>query len=280
VRRLIALAALVGAAVVVSSAGAITAPPLSFSDPSGDAGTAPDITSISVTNDDHGQYTITLTFATPYGNAAGALIFLDTDQNASTGSVDGAEYAFADDHASHSFVLYSWGNGTWNQTADSTAAVTIANDNMSIMFTVNKSEIGNSTRFNFFAISIDGDGADGHFDAAPSGSGDFTYNSQTVFTLSLGATHDGAAKAGGTWTVSMSAVRSDTKTAVGSEASIACSAKDGSKKLAVVQRAFVGTSAVCTFRVPKTPKHASLLASVSVTDGGQTLTKGFTATTR
>jgi hypothetical protein len=280
VRRLIALAALVGAAAVVSSAGAVTAPPLSFSDPSGDAGTAPDITGISVTNDDHGQYTITLTFANPYGAAAGAGILFDTDQNGSTGDVFGAEYLLEDDHASHSFDLAVWSNGAWQSTPETTAGVTVANDNMSVTFFVNKSEIANATKFNFVALSFDGDGSAGHYDTAPSGSGDFTYNAQTVFTLSLGTTRDGAAKAGGTWTVSMSAVRSDTKTAVGSEASIGCSAKEGPKKLAVVQRIFVGTSAVCTFRVPKTPKHASLLASVSITDAGQTLTKGFTATTR
>jgi hypothetical protein len=280
VRRLIALAALVGAAAVVSSAGAITAPPLSFSDPSGDAGTAPDITGISVTNDDHGQYTITLTFANPYGAAAGAGILFDTDQNGSTGDAFGAEYLLEDDHASHSFDLAVWSNGAWQSTPETTAGVTVANDNMSVTFFVNKSEIANATKFNFVALSFDGDGSAGHYDTAPSGSGDFTYNAQTVFTLSLGTTRDGAAKAGGTWTVSMSAVRSDTKTAVGSEASIGCSAKEGPKKLAVVQRIFVGTSAVCTFRVPKTPKHASLLASVSITDAGQTLTKGFTATTR
>jgi hypothetical protein len=280
VRRLIALAALVGAVVVVSSAGAITAPPLSFSDPSGDAGTAPDITGISVTNDDHGQYTITLTFANPYGATAGAGILFDTDQNGSTGDVFGAEYLLEDDHASHSFDLAVWANGAWQSTPETTAGVTVANDNMSVTFFVNKSEIANATKFNFVALSFDGDGSAGHYDTAPSGSGDFTYNAQTVFTLSLGTTREGAAKAGGTWTVSMSAVRSDTKTAVGSEASIGCSAKEGSKKLAVVQRIFVGTSAVCTFRVPKTPKHASLLASVSITDAGQTLTKGFTATTR
>ena len=279
-RRLVALASLVGAAVAASSAGAITAPPVSFSDPSGDAGTAPDITGVSVTNDDRGTYTITLTFANPYGAAAGAALFLDTDQNASTGDKYGAEYLFENDHASHTFDLAVWGNGTWQSTSETTAGVTVANDNMSIAFSVNKSEIGNATKFNFFVVTIDGDGSTGHLDDAPSGNGDFTYNAQTVFTLSLGTTHDGAAKAGGTWTVSMSAVRSDTNTAVGSEASIACSAKEGSKKLTVVKRSFVGTSAVCTFRVPKTPKHASVQASVSVTDTGETLTKGFVAKTR
>ena len=279
-RRLIAVAALAGAAVAIPSAGAITAPPVSFSDPTGDAGTAPDITAISVTNDDHGQYTITLTFASPYSNTSGAAILFDTDQNGSTGDAFGAEYLLEDDHASHSFDLSVWQNGAWQTTPETTAGVTIANDNMSITFFVNKSEIGNVTKFNFVALSVEGDGSTGHYDIAPSGSGDFTYNAQTIFTLSLGTTRTGAAKAGGTWTVSMSAIRSDTKAAVGSEASIGCSAKEGSKRLAVVQRIFVGTSAVCTFRVPKTPKHGSLLASVSITDAGQTLTKGFTATTR
>jgi hypothetical protein len=286
-QRLIVLAvALAAACVVVSTAGAVTAPPTTYSDPGGDAGTAPDITGVSATNDDHGLYTVAVTFATPYAPTASLVIFLDTDQNSDTGNKFGADYLFADDHGSHSFDLYSWSNANWNEAPHTTADVVIAPDNMSATFTVNKSELGNVAAFDFFALSLDGDGSAGHFDDAPSGSGWFTYDYQTVFTLSAGSAHDGAAKAGGTWTVSMRAVRSDTNATVGSEATIACKATEGSKKLAVVSHAFVsaggggGSTAVCTFRVPKRPKHAAVHATVTVTDAGQSASKAFTAKTK
>ncbi len=162
----------------------------------------------------------------------------------------------------------------------------VASDNKSVTMTINKSDLGNSTGFDFFVIASDGTFGTGHTDDAPSGAGAFSYSAQTVFTLSAGSSHDGAAKAGGTWTVSMSAVRSDTKASVGSEGTIACKATEGSKKLAVVSHSFVssggggGSTAVCTFRVPKTPKHAAVHATVTVADAGQSASKSFTAKTK
>ena len=41
-----------------------------------------------------------------------------------------------------------------------------------------------------------------------------------------------------------------------------------------------GSSAVCTFRVPKTPKHASVHATVTVTAAGQSATASFIAQTK
>lgn len=285
-RWLVVVAALVAAAVIVSSASATNAPPTTFSDPAGDAGTAPDITGVSVTNDDHGLYTFVVTFATPYTDTAGAEIFFDTDQNTGTGDPIGAEYVLLDDHGSHSFVLFSWSGSQWQEASAPTAGAVVANDNMSITFTINKSDLGNVTKYNFFVLSTDGDGSTGHYDAAPSGSDWFTYDEQTVFTLAAGSSHEGAAKAGGTWTVSMRAVRSDTKATVGSEGTIACKATERSKKLAVVSHAFVssggggGSSAVCTFRVPKKPKGAAVHATVTVSDAGQSASKAFSAKTR
>lgn len=287
-RRFIVLAGVIAvAALVASGAGAITAPPVPFTDPSGDAGTAPDITAVTATNDDHGLYTITLKFATPYGDAAGAQVLFDIDQNASTGDPQsGAEYAFVDDHASHSYGLYHWSGSDWADTSDKTTGVSVAPDNMSVTFTVNKSELGNVSKFNFFVLSTDGDGSDGHYDIAPSGSDWFTYGAQTVFTLTAAAEREGAAIAGGTWAVSMAAVRSDTGKDVGPEGTIACKATEGAKKLAVVSHAFVsaggggGSSAACIFRVPKTPKHAAVHAAVTVTDAGQSATASFSTKTK
>jgi hypothetical protein len=286
-RRLVVLAiALAAASFVVSTAGAINAPPSTNSDPTGDSGTAPDISSVSVTNDDQGLYTFNVSFATPYGDTASAEIFFDTDQNTGTGNSFGADYVFLDDHASHSFSLYSWSGSDWQDTPGNTLGVTVGSDDKSIAFTVNKSELANSTTFNFFVFSADGDGSAGHSDDAPSGSGWFTYSAQTVFTLAAGASHAGAATAGGTWTVAVDAVRSDTKATVGSEGTISCKATEGSKSLAVVSRAFVssggggGSAAVCIFRVPKKPKHAAVHATITVSDAGQSASKSFTAKTK
>src|SRR5579864_2622151 len=280
VRRLIALVVtLVAACSIASTASAVTTPPISFTDPSGDAGTAPDITGVSVTNDDHGLYTFKVTFGTPFVYDAWVALFLDTDQNTATGDKFGADYLFALDNSPHSFNLSTWKGSYWLSVPHTTANVVIAPDKMSATFTVNKADLGNATKFNFFVQSIDGNGAAGHFDLAPD-SGWFTYNSPIVFRLFAGSSHEGVAKSGGMWRVSMSAVRSDTHATVGSEGSIACKATEGTRRLAVVSQSFVGASAVCTFRVPKTPKHAAVHATVTVTDGGQSASKSFTAKTK
>jgi hypothetical protein len=84
----------------------------------------------------------------------------------------------------------------------------------------------------------------------------------------------------------MRAVRSDTNRTVGSEGTIACKATAGSKKLAVVSRSFVssgggsGSTAVCTFRVPKADTHKKLRATVTVSESGESVTKAFAATAK
>lgn len=288
-RRLIVLAvAAVAAAVIVSSAGAITAPPTNFTDATGDSGSAPDMATIAVTNDDHDLYTFTIGFATPYANSAVVELFLDTDKNASTGDLKagGADYVLVDDYASHSFDLVSWQSNDFAETAHATAGVVVAPDGKSVTMTVNRSDLGGSTGFNFFVLVSDGTFDTGHLDDAPSGTGLFAYSAQTIFTLAPGAWQDGAAKAGGTWTVTMSAVRSDTKATVGPEATVACKATAGAAKLALVSHGFVsgggggGSTAVCVFRVPKADKHKKLRATVTVSESGQSATKAFAATAR
>ena len=84
----IASATVVAALVIVGVAGAANS--FSLPDPSGDAGSAPDITSVSVTSDDNG----TLTFRVVVANRKTTLeqddevgVYLDLDQNPDTGSL-------------------------------------------------------------------------------------------------------------------------------------------------------------------------------------------------
>lgn len=269
---------------MASGAGAITAPPVKFTDPTGDNGTAPDIATVAVTNDEHGQYTFTIGFATPYTGSDEVALFLDTDKNFSTGDPNslGADYLFIDDFGSHSFDFASWQSNDWAEASHATAGVVVSSDGKSVTMTVNKSDLGGSSGFNFFLLSSDGTTFDAaHSDVAPNNNRIFTYSAQPVFTLSPGASQSGPAKAGGTWTVSMSAVRSDTKATVGPGATIACEAAAGTAKLAVVRHAFVsGSKAVCTFRVPKADKGKKLRATVTISENGQSATKTFAATAK
>ncbi len=288
-RRLVFFSALVAASLLAATATAssrVTAPPSTFTDPTGDSGTAPDVTNVSVTNDDHGNYTFTVAFAAAYGDAGGVQLFLDTDKNPATGDPQstGTDYIFLDDHASHSFDLLAWSGSDWQEASGGdTASVTVASDLKSVVFTINKSDLGNTTGFNFFVVSTDGDGSAGHFDDAPSGSGSWSYSAQAVFTLSVSASHQTAAKAGGVWAVGVSVARSDTNAAVGSEATITCTGTAGSAKLAA-SHAFVSTGGTsvetCVFKVPKADKHKKLHGTITVSENGQTVTQSFTTTAK
>lgn len=284
--RLITFAA-VAATFVVLTAGAQAANsvPVQFTDPAGDSGTAADITSVDVSNDDKGQYTFDVTFATPYGSTHSFALYFDTDQNTATGDPNavGADYFLFDDHATHSFDLLNWSGTDWAEAPTSaTVSFLIGSDNLSLTASVNRSEIGDPAAFDFFVVSGEGDLSAGHFDDAPSGSGTWHYALQPLLQLSVVAAHSFAVKAGGTWSVALVVGRSDTSGTVGSEGTIACHATVGATKLALVSRAFVssgggnGSGAVCAFRVPKKLKHKVLHAVVTVSFQGQSVSHSFT----
>src|SRR5690348_3296371 len=87
--------AVVGFGALVFAGVALAANGTSFSDAGGDASGSPDLTAVSVTNDDAGVVTVKLTVGnrSTLGSGEGVAIGLDTDQNPDTGSVFyGAEW--------------------------------------------------------------------------------------------------------------------------------------------------------------------------------------------
>lgn len=284
-RPLVLLVAACVACVLASGAAASSSVPVHFTDPAGDSGTAADITGIDVSNDDKGQYTFDVTFGTPYGSTHFFELDLDTDLSTSTGDPNslGADYSVFDDHANHSFDLYKWSGTEWDEApSNTTGSVTIAQDGMGLTVSVNRSEIGDSSAFNFFAYSTEGDGSAGHSDDAPSGSGSFRYDLQPILSLSYAGGRSVAPKAGGLWTVAVAAKRSDTGALVGSEGTVICAASYKGIKLNATTHAFVseggnqGSAAVCQWRVPKKLKHKKLTALVTVSFGGESLKHTFT----
>jgi hypothetical protein len=279
------VAAVLAAATLAPASPAATSEPTTFTDPTGDAGTAPDITTVKVSNDDVGQFSFDVAFATPYGADAIFGLYLDTDMNESTGNPRelGADYLLYDDHASHTLSLMQW-NGTDWADAPSTATVSlyIATDGKSLTLSANRSVLGGTSAFNFVAYAYPSGSSD-TFDDAPSGNGSWQYKLKPTILLSLGAAKANAAKAGHPWALAIVVKRSDTGAFVGPEGTIACAGSVGSTKLTAVTHAFIsggsgaGTAAVCAFVLPKSAKHKTAHGTVTVKYSGQTVTHSFSA---
>jgi hypothetical protein len=242
-----------------------------------------------VTNDDTGQYLFDVGLAAPYSGSVGMSLYLDTDLNPATGDPQslGAEYLIIDDNAAQSFYFLMWDGTAWvDSPTNATVKDLLSTDNKHVLLSVNKSEIGNSTGFNFFLVSIEGDASDGHWDAAPSGTGSWQYKFQTPLKLALVAAKSFAVKAGGTWDLAVVVGRADTGGTVGPEGTLVCSATSGSTKLKLAGHSFISggsgkpTAAVCSFKVPKSLKHKVLHATVTVSYQGQTVKHSFTTTAK
>lgn len=275
----IALLALT-AATAHAATGGIT--PQSYTDPAGDSGTSPDITTVAVGNDAAGQYEFDVTFANDYSDTSQLFLYLDTDRNASTGDTkeEGADYLIFDDHASRTFEVDSWNGTDWASSADTTASITA--DPRSLEISINKSELGGATSFNFFVGILDSasaDGTDSFDDDAPSGSGTFVYELQQTLSLSVAGTTTLAQRKAHRLTVGIAVRRSDTNELVGGEdGTLACSATAAKSKLRLITRAFVsggagkGSAAVCQFALPK-KKNIRVDARITVTVDGVSVAK-------
>lgn len=276
----IALLALT-AATARAATGGIT--PQTYTDPVGDSGTAPDIAAVAVGNDATGQYTFDVTFATDFADTAELYLYLDTDRNASTGDTDeeGADYLIYDDHPTRTFEVDSWNGTDWATASDSTASVTVDPGLRALEISINKSELGNASSFNFFVGLLDSASTPDttHFaDDAPSGSGTFVYELQQPLSLSIAATTTLAQRKAHRLSVGIVVRRSDTDTLVGGDdGTLACSATAGTSKLRLITRAFVsggagkGSAALCQFALPK--KHVRVMARITVTVEGVSVTK-------
>jgi hypothetical protein len=157
------------AAALVTVAGLVAAAPAGatgrYTDPSGDSGSAPDITGVTVSSDKSTGQVIFQINGTNLASSDNNPTWLDIDSDANplTGDIldDGADYEFAVDNTGYEF--WHWNGSDWVDTSYST--VRIFGTSSGVMISVNKSEIGNPTDFNFSATS--GDWANKKFDYAP-----------------------------------------------------------------------------------------------------------------
>ncbi len=278
----VAVAAATGLGAEQTRAALPPIKPVVFTDTSGDGGSAADITTISVTNDNFGTYMFDIAFGTPYVDPDSATIFFDTDSNPATGSTaSGSEYLLGEDRKDRSWFFEKW-SGT--QYADSTPprAPDVRVTGNHLLVQLDRTDLDNTSSFNFYVNSRDGSGTfdDGHIDYAPD-STVYSYTFQRQLSLTLASAHAAAAKAGATWSYSMGVKRADTGQNVGSEGTIVCRATGAGKPLTVLSRTFnspgggVGPTATCRVHVPVKMKHKLVQGTITVTYSGLSITHTF-----
>ncbi len=275
--------------VALGGAARTTANSATFADSTGEDASAPDITSVVVSNDDAGLITFKINISNRPTLTPDmiALLFLDTDQVATTGDPNslGSDYAIELDPGS--VGLFKW-NGSDFAAAPSQASVTYGYDATGATIRVNANELGKTKGLNFgvdvySGIAIDSSGnpdfTNAHDDLAPDpGHGFFAYKVQTKLTLSVVAftTSPKPAKHAKNFVAGLAINESDTGGPVQS-GTVTCTATIASKHLAPLGHALKNGIAGCIWHLPTTSKGKTIRGTVTVTVQGVKASRSFSA---
>jgi hypothetical protein len=237
-------AALTAALILVPTASSGT-----YTDPSGDSSTAGDLVSVTVAGDKaSGQLLFRIT-GTNIASSETMPLFLDIDSDANplTGDIsfNGSDYEFGVDNSSYGFS--HWDGSNWVATPD--LSVQVSGGTGQILISVNRSELGNTSMFNFFALTFNA--ADRSLDAAPNqGAFNFSFdaNGPQIISVDVKKTPAAGPKAGKRFVIVPTGLKLPpdgqlTPPTILPE-SYSCTAKLGAKRLAS------GTG-VCSIAVPK-----------------------------
>jgi hypothetical protein len=275
-KKLIAGAVAVLALVAATVAGAET----TFTDPTGDSGTAPDLASVAVANDAAGNITFRINVAnqlTPATDAGVALV-LDTDNNPTTGD-EGWEYLVLFDGQDSSLGVLRW-NGT-EDVPVATTTFRVGYTGGVLTITGNRSELANTTEFAFYLLGLQFD-ANGEIvaqDVVPDGDLVWEYTMTGLappLTLSAGAPTGKPARpqAGKAFIVSVPVRRSDTRALLTAGGSVTCKAAVGGKTVKAAGRYGSGRPQ-CVLRIPRGSTGKMVRGTLTVTFQGKKVTKAF-----
>jgi hypothetical protein len=289
----ITLLLVVGAFLMVLPSAALgtashtTANSTTFNDSVGEDSAAPDITSVVVSNDDAGLITFKIAISnrpalTPDMTV---LLYVDSDQQSSTGDPNfgGSDYAIELDPGS--VALFQW-NGSDYVSAASQSSVTFAYDATGATIRASASDLGKTKGFNFGVIAVSGIALDAsgnpdfsnvHVDSAPdAGHGFFAYQVLTKLTLSVVAfsTVPKPARVGKNFVAGLAANESDTNGPV-QGGTVACSATIGTKHITAGAHGVANGIAACSWKIPKTAKGKTIRGTVTLTVQGVKVARSF-----
>jgi hypothetical protein len=259
-----------------------------FTDSTGENPAAPDITTINVANDDAGN----LTFQVNVPNRPTLtpdmlmLIFLDTDNNASTGDPQAFGADFALQLVAGSVNLFPW-TGTTYGTSVATPSLTYSWAGGVATIHLSDSALSGSKKFNF-AVEVDsGIGVDetgnpdftnAVGDVAPDpGHGTYPYNVLTTLKLTSGpfATSPKPAKSGKSFSAGFAATENDTGGPVKS-GTVTCTATVAGQHIPAAHKGTVANGvATCVWPLPKKDKGLTIRGTVTLTVRGVSLHHSF-----
>jgi hypothetical protein len=277
----LALAVSAGASgtAVTPSANSVTYRVAKAQDPQ-----APNITSITVSNNDPGM----ITFRIPVSNrptlGADMLfdIFVDTDRRATTGSRNLAGVDYVIELAGGDINLFKWDGTNFTRRGGDPSAATLAFAyRRGLTVRISAADLGNTRGFRFFAaatagVTVDPDTGDLDFSAShddtahPAAGGLYPYQVKMALprlTVEKVATTPDKPSAGATFSLKLTAARADTKARLKS-GQITCSGRAGGSSLAGTPH-FAGTEAVCTWRIPQSAKGKRFVGTIAVVFEGQ-----------
>jgi hypothetical protein len=159
------LALVVGTATAPGGSAAATGSQ-TYTDPAGDAKGAPDLLGVAISDAAGGTISITVTaagFASSTAPWTQVVLYLNTDMNPTTGSINqlGAEYRFGagKDSTGDGGDMERWDGSRYVQMAQS-PTMSFSRSGDALTWTANKSDLGNTTAFSFFAWSSTWDAND------------------------------------------------------------------------------------------------------------------------
>jgi hypothetical protein len=275
-----------------------------FSDPTGDSGIAPDISGVTVSNDDGGLITfrITVTNRSSIGPDDAIAVPLGTDDPdlASGLRSDGMNFVLVLDSSGPSLLAWDGEEmvgvdpapGSLTGSFDAGAAtITVRQEDLAPGFP----DLSVPIELNFYALGIAFSGNDVLAqDDAPDGDAIWSYRlAEALRVVLTGFNADRTVKAGGTLVALLGAAHTDTGVAV-SSGKITCRARLGSKLLRgrarfitvvltspATGRVVRSPNATCSFKVPKqSSKGKTIRGSISLRESGVTLTRSFTTRVR
>jgi hypothetical protein len=281
-----------------------TAGSSSFTDPTGDAGIAPDITGVTVSNDDQGLITfrITIPNRSSLGPDDAIAVPLGTDDPDLANGLrsDGMNFILVLEATGPSLLVW---NGEEMVAVDpAPGSVTGSFSNGVGVVTVRQEDLAPGfpdmsvpIELNFYALGIAFKGNDVlDQDDAPDGDAIWKYRlAEALRVVLTGFNAEKTVKPGATFLVIMGAAHTDTGAAVAS-GKISCKAHLGGKALKGKARFFTvvltspttgrvvrSPTATCSFKVPKQKsKGKTIRGSMSLRDSGVTLSRSFTTRVR
>lgn len=250
------------------------------SDPSGDSGAAPDITEVQVGNDVvAGPIVMWITTSNreSLGGDDAMIVYLDTDLNSSTGAVDwvGAEYGV--EVQADSVFLFRWDGADWAQVAAGSLEAAFFKSEKAVRISIQPSDLGSTRGFNYYVYSVNGDASDFAPDGVPIWSYSLTSGRVALEIVDFALTK--APRAGKRLAAGLQVGRNDTNELL-EEGKVTCTLRVGTKTVRAASAGFVEGIAVCAWNLPKSAKGQKVSGTISVTYGGTTIKKAFSARVR